>query len=409
MTNNEHVNTDNETLSDSNEVIINEVSTKISQSYLDPKILDIKKYSRDDLGQFTEIEIDKSFEKIEYSDIEMSFKEHDVVEGTVVAVSDKEVLIDIGFKSEGSISLLEFSDKPIIGDKVNVFITSFEDRKGNIVLSKEKADFQNRWKELRDSFDNNELITGDIIKRIKGGMIVELGVVQAFLPGSQLDIKPVTNFDEYIGKTSEFKIVKFNEFRQNVVVSRKAILADDLNEKRQEVLSTMEVGMVLEGVVKNITDFGAFIDLGGIDGLLHITDITWGRINHPSEKLSVADTVEVKVIDFDIEKVRVSLGMKQLHPEPWEKIEDKYPVGTTISGKIVNMMNYGAFVEIEEGIEGLIHVSEMSWTKHIKHPSDIFQIGDQVDAKILSIDQSEKKISLGVKQLFGVMFFCFIP
>ena len=399
MTNNEHVNTDNETLSDSNEVIINEVSTKISQSYLDPKILDIKKYSRDDLGQFTEIEIDKSFEKIEYSDIEMSFKEHDVVEGTVVAVSDKEVLIDIGFKSEGSISLLEFSDKPIIGDKVNVFITSFEDRKGNIVLSKEKADFQNRWKELRDSFDNNELITGDIIKRIKGGMIVELGVVQAFLPGSQLDIKPVTNFDEYIGKTSEFKIVKFNEFRQNVVVSRKAILADDLNEKRQELLSTMEVGMVLEGVVKNITDFGAFIDLGGIDGLLHITDITWGRINHPSEKLSVADTVEVKVIDFDIEKVRVSLGMKQLHPEPWEKIEDKYPVGTTISGKIVNMMNYGAFVEIEEGIEGLIHVSEMSWTKHIKHPSDVFQIGDQVDAKILSIDQSEKKISLGVKQL----------
>ena len=399
MTNNEHVNTDNETLSDGNEVIINEVSTKISQSYLDPKILDIKKYSRDDLGQFTEIEIDKSFEKIEYSDIEMSFKEHDVVEGTVVAVSDKEVLIDIGFKSEGSISLLEFSDKPIIGDKVNVFITSFEDRKGNIVLSKEKADFQNRWKELRDSFDNNELITGDIIKRIKGGMIVELGVVQAFLPGSQLDIKPVTNFDEYIGKTSEFKIVKFNEFRQNVVVSRKAILADDLNEKRQELLSTMEVGMVLEGVVKNITDFGAFIDLGGIDGLLHITDITWGRINHPSEKLSVADTVEVKVIDFDIEKVRVSLGMKQLHPEPWEKIEDKYPVGTTISGKIVNMMNYGAFVEIEEGIEGLIHVSEMSWTKHIKHPSDVFQIGDQVDAKILSIDQSEKKISLGVKQL----------
>ena len=399
MTNNEHVNTDNETSSDSNEVIINEVSTNISQSYLDPKILDIKKYSRDDLGQFAEIEIDKSFEKIEYSDIEMSFKEHDVVEGTVVAVSDKEVLIDIGFKSEGSISLLEFSEKPIIGDKVNVFITSFEDRKGNIVLSKEKADFQNRWKELRDSFDNNELITGDIIKRIKGGMIVELGVVQAFLPGSQLDIKPVTNFDEYIGKTSEFKIVKFNEFRQNVVVSRKAILADDLNEKRQEVLSTMEVGMVLEGVVKNITDFGAFIDLGGIDGLLHITDITWGRINHPSEKLSVADTVEVKVIDFDIEKVRVSLGMKQLHPEPWEKIEDKYPVETTISGKIVNMMNYGAFVEIEEGIEGLIHVSEMSWTKHIKHPSDIFQIGDQVDAKILSIDQSEKKISLGVKQL----------
>ena len=399
MTNNEQVNSETEQVLD-NQVINDNVKTNIStSSYLDPTILEIKKYSIDELGQFSEEEIDKSFQNIEYSDIEMSFKEQDVVEGTVVAVSDKEVLIDIGFKSEGSISLLEFNEKPAIGDKVNVYIASFEDRKGNIVLSKEKADFQNRWKELRDSFDNNELITGDIIKRIKGGMIVELGVVQAFLPGSQLDIKPVTNFDEYIGKTSEFKIVKFNEFRQNVVVSRKAILADDLNEKRQEVLSTMEVGMVLEGVVKNITDFGAFIDLGGIDGLLHITDITWGRINHPSEKLSVADTVEVKVIDFDVEKVRVSLGMKQLHPEPWEKIEEKYPVSTTVTGKIVNMMNYGAFVEIEEGIEGLIHVSEMSWTKHIKHPSDIFQIGDSVDAKILSIDQNDKKISLGVKQL----------
>ena len=400
MINSEDSNLEKDLMNDTNDNIINDIVSKSQKfSYLDSEVLSIKKYSKEDLGSFDEVDFDKDFEKIEYSDVDMSFKEQDVVEGTVVAISDKEVLIDIGFKSEGSINMLEFSEKPAIGDNVNVFITSFEDRKGNLILSKEKADFQNRWKELRECFDNNELITGDIIKRIKGGMIVELGVVQAFLPGSQLDIKPVTNFDEFIGKTSEFKIVKFNEFRQNVVVSRKAILADDLNEKRQEVLSTMEVGMVLEGVVKNITDFGAFIDLGGIDGLLHITDITWGRINHPSEKLQVADTVEVKVIDFDVEKVRVSLGMKQLHPEPWEQIQDKYPVNTIISGKVVNMMNYGAFIEIEEGIEGLIHVSEMSWTKHVKHPSDIFQIGDKVDAKILSIDQNDKKISLGVKQL----------
>ena len=399
MTNNEHVNTDNETVSDSNKVIINEVSTKISQSYLDPKILDIKKYSRDDLGQFTEIEIDKSFEKIEYSDIEMSFKEHDVVEGTVVAVSDKEVLIDIGFKSEGSISLLEFSDKPIIGDKVNVFITSFEDRKGNIVLSKEKADFQNRWKELRDSFDNNELITGDIIKRIKGGMIVELGVVQAFLPGSQLDIKPVTNFDEYIGKTSEFKIVKFNEFRQNIVVSRKAILSTENDEKRKELLENIKVGSVHSGLIKNITDFGAFIDLGGVDGLLHITDITWGRINHPTEKLNIGDTIDVKIIDFDEKTSRISLGTKQLTEDPWENATDRFDVGSVVEGKVVNLMNYGMFVEIQEGVEGLVHISEMSWTKHIKHPSDMFKMGDKIESKVLSINVDDKKISLGIKQL----------
>ena len=230
-------------------------------------------------------------------------------------------------------------------------------------------------------------------------MVVDLGVVQAFLPGSQIDIKPVMDFDEFLGVESEFKIVKFNELRENIVLSRKVILEGDLLEKRQAVLEEMEIGMVLEGMVKNITDFGAFVDLGGIDGLLHITDITWGRINHPSDRISLGEKVTVKVIDFDIEKVRVSLGMKQLQPEPWVDIHNKYPVDSIVEGKIVNMMNYGVFIELEEGVEGLIHISEMSWTRHIKHPSDMFKVGVKVEAKILNIDPEEKKISLGIKQL----------
>ena len=230
-------------------------------------------------------------------------------------------------------------------------------------------------------------------------MIVDLSPVQGFLPGSQIDIKPITNFDEYIGKTTEFKIVKFNEMRQNIVVSRKEILAGDLDDKRKEVMEKLKVGDVLDGIVKNITDFGAFIDLGGIDGLLHITDITWGRINHPSEKLSFGEELKVKIIDYDPKNIRVSLGLKQLHSEPWNNIDTKYPIDSIVKGKIVNMMKYGAFVELEEGVEGLIHVSEMSWTRHIKHPTDLFKVGDIVEAKILTVESHEKKISLGIKQL----------
>ena len=230
-------------------------------------------------------------------------------------------------------------------------------------------------------------------------MVVDLDVIQAFLPGSQIDIKPVTDFDEYLGKEFEFKIVKINELRKNVVLSRKELLATDLKEKRKKVIEEMEQGMVLEGIVKNITDFGAFIDLGGIDGLLHITDITWGRINHPSEKLEIGQSVQVKVIDFDLEKVRVSLGMKQLTDEPWKDVGMKYPIDSQVNGKVVNMMNYGLFIELEEGIEGLIHISEISWTKHIKHPSEVYNIGDEITAKVLSIEEQDRKISLGVKQL----------
>ena len=368
-------------------------------NYLDPSILDIREVTQDELESY-EVDIEVSDElKDKYSSTFTDIREKEVVTGTVVGISERGIMLDIGFKAEGIISRVEFENLPELGDEIEVFIQTFEDRRGNIILSKERADFQKRWKEIRDCFDNEELITGVITRRIKGGMVVDLGVVQAFLPGSQLDIKPVTDFDQFLGVESEFKIVKFNELRENIVLSRKVILEGDLLEKRQAVLEDMEIGMVLEGTVKNITDFGAFIDLGGIDGLLHITDITWGRINHPSDRLSLGEKIEVKVIDFDVEKVRVSLGMKQLQPEPWLDIYDKYPADSIVEGKIVNMMNYGVFIELEEGVEGLIHISEMSWTRHVKHPSDMFKVGDKVEAKILKIDSEEKKISLGIKQL----------
>ena len=384
-----------ETVKGSEETVVDEFIT----DYLSNDILDIPEFepgNQDNTKEDSVIEpeIKKFLDSIP------DVKEHEVIKGIIVSFSDREVLVDIGFKSEGVVPRVEFLNKiPEIGNEIDVYLVRLEDRKGNIILSKEKADFEKRWSEIKTAYEEEKIIKGTIIRRIKGGMIVDLKTVQAFLPGSQIDIKPVTNFDELVGSESEFKIVKFNEMRQNVVLSRKAILANDLMEKRQEVLSELKVGMVLEGVVKNLTDFGAFIDLGGIDGLLHITDITWGRINHPSDKLSIGETVSVKVIDFDVEKVRVSLGLKQLTPEPWETIDKKYPVNEVIKGKIVNMMNYGAFVELEEGVEGLIHVSEMSWIKHVKHPSDIFSLGDEVEAKILNIDKEDKKISLGIKQL----------
>ena len=369
-------------------------------NYLDNYILDVRVVTEAELAQYDQDdEVEESGDFEAYFSTFAEVRERDVTNGTVVGLSDREVLVDIGFKAEGMIDRGEFSELPEIGDVIEVFVVTFEDRRGNIILSKERADFQRRWNQIRKSFEDEEVINGTIVRRIKGGMIVDLGVVQAFLPGSQIDVKPVMDFDEFVGMESDFKIVKFNELRQNIVLSRKAILASDLMEKRQEVLAQMEVGMVLEGMVKNITDFGAFIDLGGIDGLLHITDITWGRINHPTEKLTVGETITVKVIDFDVEKVRVSLGLKQLSPEPWENVMGKYPVDEVIKGKVVNMMNYGAFIELEEGVEGLIHVSEMSWTRHIKHPSDMFKMGDDVEVKVLSVDLEDKKISLGIKQL----------
>jgi len=366
-------------------------------NYLDKSLLNVKTVKIEDLESYENLEnidLDKM-----YLDSFTDIKEGEVATGTIVNVTDREVFIDIGFKSEGIVPKSEFLETPIIGEEHKVFINSFEDHKGHFALSKEKAVFLGRWNELKEAHEKDEIIKGTVIKRIKGGMVVDLNGVFAFLPGSQIDVRPITNFDDYISKEIEFKIVKVNETRKNIVVSRKVLLEVDLHEKRQEIINQLETGMVLEGTVKNITDFGAFIDLGGIDGLLHITDITWGRINHPSEVLELDKTVTVKVIDFDVEKVRVSLGMKQLDPEPWEGAEEKYPVNSLVKGKIVNMMNYGVFVELEKGVEGLIHVSEMSWTRHIKNPNELYKLGDEVEAKILSIDKEEKKISLGIKQL----------
>ncbi len=370
-------------------------------NYLDPKILNVKEYTHDELND--NIEFSDSGELQDTNDIYdiklEDVSEKQLVKGKVVAIYDKEVVVDIGFKSEGIIDKSEFDSIPEIGSEIDVFLVVFEDRKGRLILSKRRADFEKRWSELRDAAENETLLKGTVIKIIKGGLVVDLGVVNAFLPGSQVDIKPSPNFEDYLNNEYEFKIVKFNEFRQNVVVSRKATMSSDMDESRKELLKNLEVGSVVEGTVKNITDFGAFIDLGGFDGLLHITDITWGRINHPSDKVALGSSIKVKVIDYDKEKNRISLGLKQLNTDPWSSATDRYSEGTNITGKVVNMMNYGAFVEIEEGIEGLIHISEISWTKHIKHPSDIYKIGDSVNAIVLSIDAQSKKISLGVKQL----------
>jgi small subunit ribosomal protein S1 len=310
-------------------------------------------------------------------------------------------MVDIGFKSEGLINRSEFDNKdlPEIGSNIDIFLEKFEDTDGNITLSKYKADFIKRWDELKHFCDNAEPVKGKVIKRVKGGLVVDLGVIQAFLPGSQADVQPIKNFDDLINQEFDFLIVKVDEMRKNLVVSRKAILEESLNEKRQELMATIEVGASLEGVIKNITDFGAFVDLGGVDGLIHITDFSWGRINHPSEIVSIGEKVTVQVIDFNNETSRISLGLKQLVDNPWEKIPDNYKVGDVVNGSVVSVMNYGIFIEIEKGIEGLIHISEISWTKNIQNLQDSFKVGDSVDSKILYIDSKEQKISLGIKQL----------
>ncbi len=388
---------------DSDSDIIEKISetSETLLDYLSPDLLKIKSINFDEIDSYsTESETTKDSNLNDiYSDTFSDIKQGEIVSGMIVGVNDRDVLVDVGFKSEGIISINEFKETPTVGDEIDVFITNLEDRKGKFVLSKEKADFLRDWSRLKKCHESGEVIEGKIMKRIKGGLVVDIGNIFAFLPGSQIDIRPVVDFNEYIDQTFEFKIVKINELRKNVVLSRKELLETDIREKRQDIISQLEVGMVLEGLVKNITDFGAFIDLGGIDGLLHITDITWGRINHPTEMLETNQKIKVKIIDFDVDNLRVSLGLKQLHPEPWKEAETKYPVSSIVEGKIVNMMNYGVFIEIEEGIEGLLHVSEMSWTRHIKHPGELFKLGDKLSTKILSLDPNEKKISLGLKQL----------
>ena len=374
----------------------------LSINYLDVDLFDnIRKVSIEELLHLEVTEEVPQEEQDRYLSTFSDISEREIITGRVIGINEKEILIDIGFKSEGIIKRDEFAEDalPDIGEKLDVYLEKMEDESGKTVLSKEKADFLRRWIKLREIHETGEIISGRIVRRIKGGMVVDLDGVQAFLPGSQIDVRPVKDFDKYIDTDMDLRVVKFNEFRKNVVVSHKAILEESLAVQRDELFSKLEIGSIMEGRVKNITDFGVFIDLGGIDGLLHITDLSWGRVNHPSELIGLDDSLTVKIIDFDKDKKRVSLGLKQLTPHPWENVKESYPEDTKISGKIVSMTNYGAFVEIEPGIEGLIHVSEMSWTRHVNNPSEMFSLGDEIEAIVLAVDSEERKISLGAKQL----------
>ncbi len=325
--------------------------------------------------------------------------ENDIVTGRVVSMTEKEVVVDIGFKSDGVVSKNEFDRELAVGDEVEVYLERLEDRRGQLMLSKAKADDFLRWRKIEEAFETGGILEGTIVRRIKGGMIVNLLGAEAFLPGSQIDVRPVRDFDAYLDKTMEFKVVKTNPANGNVVVSHKALIEKDLMEQRQQILDTLEVGQVLEGQVKNIVNFGVFIDLGGVDGLLHITDLSWGRVGHPSEVVELDQKMNVVVLDYDKERQRISLGYKQLLPHPWEGITERYAEGQTVEGRVVSITDYGAFVELEKGIEGLVHISEMSWTEHVKHPTQKVQLGQMVEVRILKIDEEEKKISLGMKQL----------
>ena len=332
-----------------------------------------------------------------------TIKEGEIARGKVLAIDDDYVTVDVGFKSEGQVQAWEFMDddgtiQVAVGDTVEVLVEDAEDMDGRIVLSKEKAERLKVWDEISNAYESDQPVEGTIIARVKGGLSVDIGV-KAFLPGSQVDLRPVRNLDGMMGERAKFKIIKFNKRRGNIVLSRRALLETERKRLREGTLSTLEAGQILDGVIKNLTDYGAFIDLGGIDGLLHITDMSWGRINHPSELFNVGDEIKVKVLKFDSESERVSLGLKQIQPDPWVDAALRYPLGKRLSGKVVSLTDYGAFIELEAGIEGLVHVSEMSWTKRVKHPSKVVAVGDDVEAVVLDVDERNRKISLGMKQI----------
>lgn len=355
------------------------------------KFINAEEYSPEELEQLSKL----------YSESFRDIKEGEIIQGTIVGIDGDNVVVDLGFKSDGTIPKSEFSatEEIKIGSKIDIVIESVEDEEGNLVLSKKRADFLKSWAKVMDAYKNDRVLQGKILKRIKGGMVVDLMGVEAFLPGSQIDIRPVRDFDAYVGKTMDFKIVKVNIPTENIVVSHKVLIEETIADQRREILEKLEKGQVLEGTVKAITDFGVFVDLNGVDGLIHITDLSWGRINHPSEVVKLDEKIKVVVTDYDKEKKRISLSLKQLQPHPWENIDEKYKVGDKVSGRVVSLTDYGAFIEIEKGIEGLIHISEMSWTQHISHPSQFVSMGQVVEAVILSLDKEEKKISLGMKQL----------
>jgi len=351
-------------------------------------------------GNFT-FELDDNSIKQLYDSKIQTIKEDELVKGKIVEITKDEVFVDIGFKSMGVVPKSELINAETyqIGDEVDVFVERMEDASGRLILSRRRADFMRIWEDILSLYEKQEVVKVKILRRIKGGMVVDLMGIEAFLPGSQIDVRPVRDFDSWVGKTIEVKVVKVNHPNENVVVSHKVLLEEALSEQRSQIMSKLEKGLVLEGVVKAISDFGVFVDLGGVDGLVHITDLSWGRVTHPSEVVSLDETVKVVVLEFDEEKKRISLGMKQLTPHPWDTIGEKYEKGTKVTGKVVSLTDYGAFIEIEKGIEGLIHISEMSWTQHVKHPSQVVSMGQVVDAIVLNIDKENKKLALGMKQL----------
>ncbi|MCB9232866.1 MAG: 30S ribosomal protein S1 [Bacteroidia bacterium] len=362
----------------------------------------------DDEDEFDwDSEDDDGYSKAERAKLESLYEstlkkvaEGEIVSGTVISIGEKEVILNIGFKSEGMVQVSEFRDLPNlkIGDKVDVYLESVEDQNGALILSRKRAKHMRTWQMILRAEEEDVILEGLIKRRTKGGFVTDIGGIEAFLPGSQIDVKPVRDFDAYVGKTMDFKVVKINHPYENVVISHKVLIEKDLEKQRLEILKNLEKGQVLEGTVKNMTNFGVFIDLGGVDGLLHITDISWGRINHPEEVLELDQKLNVVVLEFDQEKKRISLGLKQLQPHPWDSLPETIVEGSRVTGRVVTVADYGIFIEIVPGVEGLVHMSEMSWSQHLKDPAESYRIGDEVEAVVLTIDRDEKKMSLGVKQ-----------
>ncbi|MDI6400393.1 30S ribosomal protein S1 [Balneolaceae bacterium ANBcel3] len=388
------------------EAPVSDTSTVSEEEFVVPSysgLVGEKVYKMEELEEASEEYDDDQFNQMVnmYEGTLTAFTEKEIVTGRVLSMDEKYVIVDIGFKSEGIVPVNEFKNPETlnIGDEVEVFLDKVEDRDGQLVLSRRKADSLRTWQEIEEAHNTEKIIEGFIKRRIKGGMVVDIHGIDAFLPGSQIDVRPVRDFDAYVGKTMEFMVVKLNMSSENVVVSHRALVESDLEEQREQILAGMEPGQILEGVVKNITDFGVFIDLGGVDGLLHITDLSWGRVEHPSEIVNLDQRLNVVVLEFDEERKRISLGLKQLQPHPWDEIDAKYPEAIHVQGKVVSIADYGAFIELEKGVEGLVHISEMSWTQHIKHPSQLVEKNQVIECVVLNINKDERKVSLGVKQL----------
>ncbi len=373
-----------------------EPKKKISNASVNPEDFDWDAFEKDASYGEDRKSIEESYDKTLSKVIE-----NEVVEGVVTAINKREVIVNIGYKSEGVIPSTEFRYNPDlkVGDHVEVYVETAEDKKGQLILSHKKARSLRSWDMVNDAYENDRIVTGFIKSRTKGGMIVDVFGIEAFLPGSQIDVKPIRDYDAYVNTTEEFKIVKINQEFRNVVVSHKALIEAELEAQKSEIISKLEKGQVLEGTVKNITSYGVFVDLGGVDGLIHITDLSWGRINHPEEVVQLDQKINVVILDFDDTKKRIALGLKQLTPHPWDTLDPDLKVGDKVKGKVVLIQDYGAFVEIKPGVEGLIHVSEMSWSQHLRIAQDFLKVGDEVEAQILTLDREEKKMSLGLKQL----------